>query len=251
MAFYAPGIRSIVTLGALAAAIGGGVLGCVNGRRAEEPMLPEPARQVVVVAPVLNLSGTHDLDPLKITDIVASEFLSFPAVSVVPVNLTMAALAGQGKAWVETPEDAISLARELGADATVVVAVTEYRPHDPPVVGLVMQWYAIPRSQDRTGLNPVVASRGATGPPEVELSAMSESGPRFQLQRVFNAAHDDVLREVREFAGRRGGHQSPFGWRIYTKSQELYVRYCTWALIGPMLRLSENGHLRVAPVEAS
>ena len=45
----------------------------------------EPA-QVVVVAPVLNLSNRADWDPLKVTDILASELQSFPGIVVIPVN---------------------------------------------------------------------------------------------------------------------------------------------------------------------
>ena len=47
-----------------------------------------------------------------------------------------------GKTAVETPQDALDLAGELGADATLVAAITEYQPYDPPIVGVVMQWYA-------------------------------------------------------------------------------------------------------------
>jgi len=47
-----------------------------------------------------------------VTDILASEFQSFPGVVVIPVNRTLAALALRGKNTVETPRDALDLARE-------------------------------------------------------------------------------------------------------------------------------------------
>ena len=240
---------SVMGLIALVITVGLGVAGCAQRDRSSDRTAPSPARHVVVVAPVVNLSGTPDLDPLKLTDILASELLASSTVSVVPVNLTLAGLARRGKLWVETPADAIELARELGADATIVMAVTEFDPYDPPIVGLVLQWYEVPRREAPGGLDPVAASRSATSPRDVELSAAVELGPRYQIQRVFNAAEHDVLEDVRRFAAGRDDGQSPYGWRKYTKSQELYVRYCCWAIIRSMLTLDESQRAAATPNE--
>ncbi len=188
-------------------------------------MPPRPPL-VLVVAPVLNLSNSSDVDTLKITDLIASECLSFANVSVVPVNQVLAELVRQGRTSVEAPGEAVELARVFGADATVVVGITEYRPYDPPVVGLVLQYYAAtgPRADDAP----------TDSPP------LSGVRPRWQLQRVFNAADERVLKELKDFADKRDGDQSPYSWRKYVKAQELYVRYCGWALIRTMLALEAD-----------
>ena len=163
MQFALTRMRLVPGLISLLIAIGATEIGCVNGNREREGANPAPARQVVVVAPVLNLSGTNDFDSLKITDIIASEFLAFSTVSVVPVNLTLATLDRLGKKWIEGPEDAIELARELGADATIVTVITEYNPYNPPIIGLIMQWYEVPRAAaGRERFNP--SGRLARGP---------------------------------------------------------------------------------------
>ena len=217
--------------------VAGSGCGWVHFGRAQP--FPRIRPQVVVVAPVLNLSDSPHVDVLKVTDTVASELLSFQNVSVIPVNLTLAALARRGMVHVETPEDAIDLAEEFGADATLVTAITEFDPYDPPVIGLVMQWYAVPTSGLGSSFDPVAASRQAGIGDGAELSAGPAVMPRLQVQRVFNAANNDVLEEMRQFAKRRGGHQSPHGWRRWSKSQELYIRYSTNALIHSILRLHE------------
>ncbi len=192
---------------------------------------PGPSR-VIVLAPVLNLTGSQDFDPLKVTDLIASEFLSFKNVAVVPVNLTLAELQRRGKYAVETPQDAVALARTFGADGTVVVAIHEYNPYDPPVVGLTLQWYRA----------------GATSPPgepiERSLSDAPDAAPRWQIPRVYNAADEAVREDIRAYARERDGEESPFGWRKYTVSQEKYVRYCGWATIRTMLRLDQRGPAR-------
>jgi hypothetical protein len=218
----------------------------LSGCRAEQPRsAPPPPPRVLVVAPVLDLSGSGEIDPLKVTDLVASEFLGFQNVAVVPVNLVLAELERQGKVNVQSADDAVSLAQALGADATVVIAVTEYRPYWPPVVGMVMQWYAAhPHGSANTALNPVAASRAAQSL-DGGLSEPRSLGLERQVQRVFNASDEAVLKEIRDYADDRDGHASPYGWRKYTRSQELYVRYCGWALIRTMLELD-----RVAQVPA-
>jgi hypothetical protein len=190
---------------------------------------------VVVVAPVLNLSNSTEWDPLKVTDIVASELQSFPDVFVIPVNRTLAALALTGKDVVETPQDALELAREFNADATIVTAITEYNPYDPPIVGVVMQWYGTSHGVEPRGFDPVSASRQAAEVLPAGSAQAAEAAPLVQVQRVFDAADEAVLDEVRQYASRRTGHGSPYGWRVHLKSQELFVRFSCWSCIRPML----------------
>ena len=227
-------LRALVAVGVWAAALFS--VGCANQQQRSDARQADLLRpQVFVVAPVINLSGSTDFDPLQVTDIVASEFLSFPDTSVIPVNLTLAALARAGKTQVGTPVDALELAREFGADATIVTAITEYDPYDPPIVGLVMQWYAVPPAVSHQGLDPVSASRQASGAgvPE-EAAAVPETIPKWQVQRVFNAAHESILDEVRSFAAEREGHASPYAWRQYVKSQKLFLRFSIWSAIRPI-----------------
>jgi hypothetical protein len=186
--------------------------------------------RVVVVAPVLNLSNSDDWDPLKVTDLVASELQSFPGVFVIPVNRTLAALALMGKDGVATPQDAIDLANEFNADLTLVTAVTEYNPYDPPIIGLLMQWYG-PVHENGPKLDPVSASREASEIRPAAAAPCARSALRLQVQRVYNAADQTVLKELRSFADQRAGRRSAYGWRLYTASQELFLRYSCWATI--------------------
>lgn len=186
--------------------------------------------EVVVVAPVLNLSNSRDFDALRVTDMLASELQNFRGIMVIPVNRTLAALATMGKRSIESPDDAYALAEHFGADATIVMAITEYNPYDPPAVGVLMQWYERRPPAALTRVDPSGASRE---PVEFAPVAAQESpaGPRWQLQRVYNAVQDDVLDDVRSYAWERDEHKSPMDWRVHYKSQELFLRYSCWASI--------------------
>jgi hypothetical protein len=56
---------------------------------------------------------------------------------------------------------------------------------------------------------------------------------------------------VQTFAASRPGQASSYGWRKYTKSQELYVRYCCWAMIRTMLHQNDSGRPPPKPDEAN
>ena len=200
---------------------------------------------VVVVAPVLNLSNSSDWDPWTVTDMAASECSSFDGVVVIPPNRTLAALRLMGKTGVETPQDALDLANEFNADATVVAAITEYQPYDPPRVGMVMQWYAPTRQQDRGGLDPVSASRSASDAGLAASTEINPNAPVLQIQKVYDASDRSLQRDVRAYDRSRSGHGSPYGWRVHLKSQELFVRYCCWATFRSMLL--EREHRLIVP----
>lgn len=176
--------------------------------------------RVVVVAPAMNLSNSREIDVLQVTDMVASELLSFEGISVIPVNLTLSALARRGQSRVHSPADARDLAVEFAADATVVTAVTEYDPYEPPRVGLVMQWYA---------------PTGVEGDDAGDEEGADSAPPNAQVQRVFDASRKDVVKAVREYARTRDRHESPLGWRRHVAAQQLYLRYACWETIRTML----------------
>lgn len=209
------------------------VSGCATADRETEPTYT-PQTISIAIAPVLNLSGSRDWDVVKATDLVASELGTFPGVTVIPVNRSLALLAEHGKTSVDSPQDAEWLAEELQADGTVVAAITEYQPYDPPVVGLILQLYQRGSAKGGSAIDPVAASREAT---DVSLAGASSSigDHPLQIQRVFNAADPRVLKEMQKYAHERKGLESPFGWRVHAKSQVLYLRFSFWSAIRSML----------------
>jgi hypothetical protein len=188
---------------------------------------------VVVVAPVVNLSGSSELDSLRLTDTFASELASRTHVAVVPVNTVLAALMQDGTGYIQDREHALRVAEAFDADATVVVAVSDYDAYAPRI-GLVVQWYQRATSAPRSGFDPVLASRqasdfagGGTG--------SDGGGGTWQVQRVFDAGQLWVQDEVREYDTHLLADHSPYSWTRHLKSQELFVRYSCWSVIRTML----------------
>ena len=152
---------------------------------------------------------------------------------MIPVSRVLGVLAAQGRDSVESQAHALELSELLGADAVLVFAGTEYDPYDPPSIGISAQLYgARPRSSVRA-LDPVGMSREAG--PAPPGSRTGSRGVLAQTQRVFDASHNSVVKEVREFASSRGGSGSPYGWRRYLVSQQDYMRFCCHATVRALL----------------
>lgn len=223
-------------------------LGCALIHRAEPACRTDRPLIAVAIAPVINLSNSVDWDPLRVTDIVASELLTFPHVAVIPVNRTLGALELLGARGIESADDAIALARELRADATLVVAITEFNPYDPPILGVTAQLYFVPESGAALpAIDPTLASRTATEFAPA-ASAEPQRGP-VQFQRTFNASDPKVLREIREYDddGARDGRNTAYGWRVHTQSQELFIRYSMWSSLRSILRTWAHPGLEAGP----
>lgn len=194
----------------------------------------------IAVTPALNHSGSQQLDPLRLADLMASELTQLPGVRVIPLNRVLAQLASEQRERVESPDHAQQLRERLGADAIVVMAVTEYDPYSPPVLGLTAQLYGEQRSPG--GLDLVAASRRTT-PFE---AATSVRAPRVEYQRVFHGADRQVEKEMREFVRRRSADDSPYGWRKFLASQDEFLRFCC-ARIGRELIRQEITQLAALP----
>ncbi|MEP0844962.1 MAG: hypothetical protein HRF43_19855, partial [Phycisphaerae bacterium] len=188
-----------------------------------------PAGTVIAVAPALNFSGNTNFDPIIAADLMASELSGFPGLGVIGVNRTLAVLSEQGLARIQSPRHALEVADRLGADAILVFAITEYDAYTP-VVGIAAQLYSRrPVLWDLSeGAAPGPAATRPAGPEPARLLA--------ECQQVFNAAHESVRNAVRDYADKRNGGESPYGWRKYLVSQERFLRFCCYAVARDLLR---------------
>ncbi|MFO0973735.1 MAG: hypothetical protein U1A27_09895 [Phycisphaerae bacterium] len=195
------------------ALVAASLAGCAEPTHLAATPHPFPAGLTLAVAPALNFSGSAELDPVRVADLFASELATHAGVTVLPVSRVVAVLAREGRIQIRSPAHAIQTAERLGCDGVCVVGITEYQPYSPLVVGLVAQVYVRPGR----GGKPESGAAGGAG---------VFADPEAQVQRVYNSAHEPVADEIRKYAVDRDADQSPYGWRRYMVSQELFLRYC-------------------------
>jgi hypothetical protein len=185
----------------------------------------------IVVAPALNYSGKAEFDPHAAADLMASELTTVEGVAVIPVARVVAALAAQGRTTIESPDHALSLAQQVGADAILVFSISEYEPYAPPIVGLTAQLYGVRPDLAASGLDPATGGDGAEQRPDAASSAV----PFAQSQRVYDGSRDATVESVKRFARDRGHGAGPLGWKRVLASQQLYLRFCCHRAIEDLL----------------
>jgi hypothetical protein len=193
--------------------------------------------ETVVVVPVMNLSTSADLDMLGVTNALASELGQVKGLTVVPLARVYEYLAANKMRTVGSPEEAKAVAAAFKAQVTLVAAVTEYDPYDPPRMGLAMQMYAtssLPAPGGTAEFDPVEASR--SGVP-FAVSGDASKLPRDMVVRVLSGRDAAVEQLARTYAATRDADASPYGWRRFIVDQREFQRLCCYAVIRDMMGL--------------
>lgn len=191
--------------------------------------------ETVVVAPMMNLSTNPEVDTVAFTEALASELAQVEGLSVVPLGRVYQYLSVNRMSTVGSPEEARSLAKVFRAQATLVAAVTEYDPYDPPRMGLSVQMYTdgtLPSAQGTAGFDPVAAARAAVPFPVTDDAS---SRPRDVVSRVFSGRSTEVQELAKLYAKRRLADDSPYGWRRFLVDQREFQRLCCYGVIREML----------------
>lgn len=108
-----------------------------------QPMLhnPFPQLSTVAITPFINHSSDQTLDGGQFAEAYFNELQAVRGFDVIPLSVVERAMLENNIA-LEGPEDARRLAQILGADATVIGAITDFSPYYPPRCGLRVEWYA-------------------------------------------------------------------------------------------------------------
>lgn len=195
----------------------------------------------IAVAPAINESGSTDFDPEHFADEMANELGYVDGINVVPVSRVLDVMREHGWDQVESAAHALQIADLLGADAMLVFAVTTYNAYDPPRIGVAAQLFG--RGRDGgSRLDPVKLSQSAAS---TESPRREEDGVLAQAARVFDASHEDLIRDLKGYAAERNAGDNPYGYRWYVISQRRFMQYCCNATIRLLLADGTDGAVTV------
>ena len=227
---------SIVILCQLA--IVGALAGCSSQKPygvETEAYLPAKKRQVWAVAPVINLSGQKDVDPLLQADLVYAQLQQVHGLTVIPVNRVVEVYAGLRIEKVQTPEQAALVCDLLGCDALVVPTVTEFDPYNPPKLGASVQVFRKPRGYARPdNVDPRDLARQASM--QSESLPGPSAGQFVQAVGMFDAANGSVRQKLEAYAAGRNDPNGPMGLKEYYISMDRYCGFVYSTLVSDVLR---------------
>ncbi len=225
--------------------------GCETGDNRPDPLsLRSPysfgnGDALWAVAPLVNESGVSVVDPLLVSDSLVYQIQQIDGVSAVPMNRTIAAMRALGLQTVGSPQDAVALAKSLGADAIIAGSITAWDPYDPPEIGMTVALFGArpggPGGLNEHWINPRDMQGWVT-----EYASDGRHG-RFGVPAAVTAAHIDatrvdVQRDVKTYATPRVDPGAPLGWKRYTASMALFSEYACHRVMRDLLA-SEHARL--------
>jgi len=213
------------------------IAGC-GGRRtpeygAEQSLyLPGNVTQVWAVAPVINLSGYSQVDPLLQADIVYQQLQQVAGLKVIPVNRVVEVYTALRLPQVQSEQQAALVCDLLGCDALLVAAVTAYDPYEPPKLGASLQLFRRGAYRRPENVDPRELVRQASPGP---AATMPTGGSFVQVVGMFDAANGSVRQEVLRYAYGRNDPASPFRERLYFVEMNRFCGFVYHNLIAELL----------------
>jgi len=198
------------------------------------------------VAPLVNESGVSVVEPLLVSDALVYQIQQVEGVSAAPMNRTIAAMRALGLETVDSPSDAVALAKSLGADAILAGSITAWDPYDPPEIGLTVALFGA-RPGGRGGLNENWVNPRDMQGWVTEYTHQGGRAARFGMPTSVSAQHVDatrvdVQRDVKAYARPRIEPDAPLGWERYTASMGLFTEYVCHRVLRDLL-VSERARL--------
>jgi hypothetical protein len=122
----------------------------------EEPRYHNPFPQLhrVAILPFFNLSAEPTVNGEEVALAYYNELQLIPGFEVMPIGVAKQQIVAR-KLMMDEATDFQKLARDLGVDAVLVGAVTDFTPYYPPRMAIKVNWYAA-----NPGFHPIPAGYG-------------------------------------------------------------------------------------------
>jgi hypothetical protein len=197
-------------------------------------MMPGMRRQVWAVAPVLNLSGEKNVDPILQADLLFQQLQQVEGLTVIPVNRTAEALSAMHWEKVQSEQQAQTVCEMLGCDGLIVATVTAYDPYNPPKLGASLQLFRrqVATAQPAAAISPRDMARQAA--PMQRPTTMPASG-LVQVVGMYDAQNGSVQSAVKRFAQGRNDPLGPYAAKEYLVNMDRYTGFVYHVMIADLL----------------
>ncbi len=224
-------VSAAARLGAMAA-IALLLTGCASDRP-RRLQAPGDTTQLWAVVPFMNESGVSIVDGPSAADAFMREAQQVPGIDVLPVNRVIQTMSKLGLERITSSNDAMMLMDVMKVDGLVVGSITAYDPYRPMTLGIAVELYARPETDERNGLDVRRLSQSASGHGSAE--EIDPAGPVAQAAGVFDASDHRTLRWLEDYAHGRAEPEGSFGTDIYRVSMDWYTKFVCYRLLRHLL----------------
>lgn len=204
-----------------------------------------PGERLWAVAPLRNESGVGVIDPLNVSDRLVAALSEANGISALPMNRTLAAMRALNLGSIDTPAQALALARTLKADAVVVGSITAWDPYQPLKIGLNLGVFSdsktmLPERDESVTAEELLEFRKArTDSPAAYGPA---PGPLSAVSVTLDADNHAVIADIKRYAAGRVDRDSAMGWEVFTRSMARFTDFACFRS-SELLLLAEQQRL--------
>ncbi|MEZ6233697.1 MAG: hypothetical protein R3B68_05870 [Phycisphaerales bacterium] len=197
------------------------------------PYAPGIGETLWVVAPLRNESGTSLVRSDQVTDAVIAAVAEVRGVRTLPYDRTTAAMRAMGLESIDTPAQALALARTLGADGVIVGTITAWDPYNPPAIGLNLALLATESALANVDPRALIAAPTDGAPVSMGLAA---DLPMAIVSEHLDARNHQVLSDLRSYALGRHDRRDALSWEVYLASMPLYTKFAAHHAVAGLVR---------------
>ena len=228
-------MRSITRIGAIFTLLL--ITGCAEEKKPEYGTeralyLSSTTRQTWAVAPVLNLSGQREVDPILQADLVYGQLQQVAGLNVLPVNRVVEVYRALKIDQVQSEEQAALVCQLLGCDALLIGTVSLYDPYDPPRMGASLQLFRSGKGVQGQNVDPRELARRAAPPPAAVAPAQATF---LQAIGMFDASNGSTRADVQRYATGRNDPSGPLRDRAYLLEMDRYCGFVYHSLVEELL----------------
>ena len=188
---------------------------------------------VWAVAPAVNLSGEHAVDPILQADLLYHQLGAVNNVTLIPVDQVVKVYAALRIDKVQSPEQAAVVCEQLGCDALIVPTVTIYDPYNPPKMSASIA--LLPRTPGGGDAPKVDARALVREASPAQDQALPGHPPFVQVVGMYDSVNGSVHNAVLAFAAGRTDPTEPLGAGDYFVDMDRYSEFVWHTLIGQLL----------------
>lgn len=182
----------------------------------QRPHYINPFKGIRKVAIVPFYALTDTIDPRRFDRAFASQIENHPNWEVIYPQI-FAQLAKSQNKVVATPHDAISMARQLGADAVILGEVRDFDAYYPPRIVLKVALYRTSlRDASRDVMN--LMRRGIA----VDQPTFKRSKAIYSLSESYDTGREHVMKLIKRYAARFDQSNDPMRYDLFLRSQDRF-----------------------------
>ena len=202
----------------------------------ERTLYRNPFAGIHKVAIVPFFAITEDIDAARFTKAFAGQLENYPDWEIIYPQMVALVAKSQNK-MIVTPHDAISIGRELGADAVILGEIRDFDAYYPPKIVLKIALYRTNR--DGSSRDVMNLMRQAIATDEMGLK---RGAPIYTLSEGYDAGREHVMKLIKRYAVLFNQSKEAMKIDLFLRSQDRFFEAVSYTIRQDILLAQNKAH---------